>query len=672
MNPDAAASEGKMEESERRFRALFEHSFQFMWLLSPAGVLLEVNASALAFGGLSRQDVVGLPFWETGWWPTEGESRARLRSAIAEAARGSFVRYEAEAVAAGGREAVIDFSVKPIFEEDGSIPVLVAEGRDVTEARWAERALRVSEAKFAGIVNIASDAIISIDESQAITLFNIGAEQIFGWTAEEVLGRPLEILIPERYRAAHGDHVRLFGRSGVAARRMGERTEISGLRRSGEEFPAEASISRMLVGGERIYTVLLRDVTARRRAEQTQQFLAGATAALVRSLDFETTLRSIARLAVPAVADWCAIYLLEPRGVVRTLEVAHGDPERQELAASLTRDPLGAPGGHPVFDVLASGESLLIPEAGTTLLNRLAATPEQRALYERLGINSLLCAPLLARGRTLGAIAFFSGGRAFGAEDVSLLSDLATRSALAIDNARLYREAREAVHTRDEVLSIVSHDLGNPLSAIRIGTTLLLRGRAVDPDHDSWQHLDAIRQSVEQMERLINDLLEVKRLDAGRLELHVRPQSPESLIREAHDMLRGLAQEKDQRFDWEAAAELPEVAADRQRVLQLFSNLIGNAIKFTPRGGHIRVSAAAGERDVVFTVADTGPGIEAASLPHIFDRFWRARRTAGSQGFGLGLAITKGIVEAHGGTIRAESELGSGTRIVFTLPKSGA
>mgnify|MGYP001383926790 CR=1 FL=1 len=537
--------------------------------------------------------------------------------------------------------------------------------------RRAREALYTSEAVFSGIVSIASDAIISTDAAQTIIHFNHGAEQIFGYSADEVLGQSLDILIPEAFRQAHRHHVEQFGQSPVAARRMGERQEIAGRRKNGEVFPAEASISKLDVHGVRIYTVVLRDITERKRIERAQRFLAEAGAILSESLDFERTLESIARLAVPTLAEWCVLYIRDG-DTVRRLRFVHADPEKEALLRRLQRWPLGGREPHPALRAIETGEPCFMPEIPADFLESVAADDEHLSVLRELGLSSALYVPLTARGETLGAIGCYLSDptRRYAEHDLDLARDLAARAALALDNARLYREARRAIEARDDILAIVSHDLGNPLSAIRIGTSLLLRHLPREELGSAGvQHLEGIRQSVEQMERLIQNLLEVKRIEAGRAELDRRAHRPAALAAAAVEALATVAADRKLALENHVPEDAPPVLADRERVLQVFSNLIGNAIKFTPEGGRITIGAAVEGAELRFSVADTGIGISAEHLPHIFDRFWQARRPRPEgHGIGLGLAIVKGIVEAHGGTIHVESREGAGTTFSFTLP----
>jgi PAS domain S-box-containing protein len=641
---------------------------QLMWVLTPDGVVVDANRAAGEFGG-SAEQMIGRPFWANSWWDGASLERGRVREAVARAAAGEVVRFELELPDPSGATMTVEFYVKPVRGGREDDELLIVEGRDVTEAKWAERALRVSEAKFAGIISIASDAIISVDEQQQITLFNQGAEAIFGYTPAEVIGQKLELLLPERYRALHAQHLRNFAASPVVSRRMGERQEILGLRKDGTEFPAEASISRLDLFGSRVFSVLLRDITQRKRTERTQRFLAQAGTILASSLDYETTLGSVGALIVPELADWSVIYIREDDGTVRRLEIKHADPARRALLQELLRYPLDPRSPHPAFSVLETGRPEMIAEVGEQLLRALSRDEQQLRIYRALGLGSMLIVPLVARGETRGAMGFFSEARhRYGPDEVSLAQDLALLAALAVDNARLYGDARAAVQARDDLITVVSHDLGNPLSAIRIGTSLLLRNvPSAEQESGGWKHLEFIRQSAEQMERLINDLLDVKRLEAGRVTLQIRDVRIEHVVREVVEVFAPIANGRSLQLTSELHTPLPALRADHQRLGQVLSNLIGNAIKFTEPGGKVRVEARHAADSLIVAVSDTGHGIAPDHLPHVFDRFWQARPER-RKGLGMGLAIARGIVEAHGGRIWAESEAGVGTTVLFSLP----
>jgi PAS domain S-box-containing protein len=542
-------------------------------------------------------------------------------------------------------------------------------GRHVDGSAAVDPSAQLLRAQFERMVEISADAIVSVDARQRIILFNSGAESIFGYHRDEVLGKPLEMLIPDRFTTYHRAHMQAFAAGPDAARRMGERREIAGVRKDGEEFPAEASISRLEGPTGQIYTVVLRDVTDRKRSEDTQRFLADSSAVLARSLDYRTTLSGLARVALPHLADWCVIDVLQEGRLVR-IEAAHHDPAVDPLVQKLKAFPPEAARAHPSVTVIETGEPELMEEVSDAQILAIAANDDHAHILRQLEPRSLLVVPLVARGRTLGALGLFSArpGRRYGPEHRLLAVELGRRAALAVDNARLYQEAREAVAARDEVLSIVSHDLGNPLSAIRVSARVLdrfLDGGDIAP---ARTQLDGIRTAALQMERLIKDLLEVRRIEMGRLRLVPRPEPVAQLVTEAVQSLRAVAEEQGVTLDGEVEDGLPSmIRADADRIQQVFSNLVGNALRYTPPGGVVTVGARTGEDGVIFSVTDTGPGIPAEDLPRVFDRFWQARRQ-GSHGLGLGLAIAKGITEAHGGRVAVESEIGHGSRFSFTIP----
>lgn len=454
---------------------------------------------------------------------------------------------------------------------------------------------------------------------------------------------------------------------------MGERRQISGLRRNGEEFPAEASISKIDIEGQRYYTVVLRDVSDRKRSEQAQRLLAESGELLASSLETESTLANVARLAVPMLGDWCIIYLAGDGKPPRRDLAVHADPALIPAVERLREIPFTMRPAHPVTQTLLTGESVLATDLDREQLREMADDEEHWHILSELDPQSLVAVPMRARGRTLGAITFFRGrssARVHDEDDLALAEELGRRSAMALDNARLYAEAQQAVRARDDVLAVVSHDLGNPLSAIRLGATLLLRQvPKSEKGSGGWTHLENIRTSVLQMERLIKDLLEIKRIEAGYFNLERERHAVSALLVEAEEALAPITAGKGQPLVIHQPDSPLYVLADRERVLQVFSNLVGNAVKYTPPDSPITVSAELDGPDVRFTVADRGPGIAPESLPHIFDRFFQVRKTGG-HGIGLGLAIVKGIVEAHGGNVWAESEPGAGSRFHFTLPQT--
>jgi signal transduction histidine kinase len=230
--------------------------------------------------------------------------------------------------------------------------------------------------------------------------------------------------------------------------------------------------------------------------------------------------------------------------------------------------------------------------------------------------------------------------------------------------ARALEKAQAAVRTRDEVLAVVSHDLRTPVSTVAMAAGVL---ELPLPEEKKAEQIAVIQRAAAGMNRLIGDLLDVSAIESQRLAVELEPLSLAPVLEEACRMFAGQAAQRRQRLERVVPAEVPEVRGDRDRLLQVLSNLVGNAVKFTPEGGTVSVRAAPGAGEVIVSVEDTGPGISAADLPRIFDRFWHTSRSRRG-GAGLGLAIAKGIVEAHGGRIWAESAPGQGSTFSFALP----
>jgi PAS domain S-box-containing protein len=532
-----------------------------------------------------------------------------------------------------------------------------------------------SHAALAAIVDISADAIIALDDAFRIVRFNRGAEQTFGWTEAEMLGQPLDRLLPMGARAVHRGHVRTFAEGRVDARIMAHRREIAGLHRNGDLFPAEASIARVSLDGERTFMVTLRDVSERRRAEERQKLLATAGWVLAASLDVESTMATIAELPVPLLAEWSLLEVLTPEGQIRRAAATHMDPRRHDDTGALvsrTAEPLvGSPLATSGTRVAHEAEAQRITDIAAWLADNFpdAAT---RARAESLGASAVMIVPLRAGGRAIGALHLVRTrpGVSYSIEEGFVGDQFAGLAALALENARLYAEARRAVRERDDMLAVVSHDLRNPVNAI-----VMLTGAVLGRDDTPWENnaplmpreeVEAVRAAARQADGLIQDLQDVSRISAGRLRVERRKVNAAELLKEAADVFEPVMEDAALRF-LRHIDEAPAILADRQRLSQVLSNLLGNAVRFTPHGGEIVLSARVEQDMLRIGVQDTGPGVAPDDVPRLFERYWQAPRLLRA-GSGLGLFIAKGIVEAHGGEIGVESELGKGSEFWFTVP----
>ena len=492
----AEAANEQLRESEERFRLTIDEAPIGMARVALDGRFLRVNHAFCEIVGYSADDLTALT-WQAITHPDDLEADV---AASRQLERGEIPRYKVEKRYIRKDRSIVDvqLSVSTLRNQNGVPLYFISQIEDITERKRAEKALRLSEAKFSGIVSIAADAIISVDMDQRITIFNEGAERAFGHSRTDVIGKPLELLIPERLRAVHRQHFARFAAGTEASRTIDERQNVIGLRRNGEEFPGEASISKVDVDGVTLFSVVLRDITERKKTDEA---------------------------------------------------------------------------------------------------------------------------------------------------------------------------LRRAVTARDHVLGIVAHDLRNPLASIVQSVTLAQQTTAVER---LGKPLGIIARAATRMDHLIQGLLDVSLIEAGQLKIERERVRTADLIHQAVELHTPLAESSGIELRVDLAPGEDDLWASRERLHEVFENLIGNAIKFTEAGGRITVGARISAQDVVFWVEDTGCGIAPENLLRVFDRFWQVVPREGRLGAGLGLAITKGIVEAHGGRIWAESTPRRGSTFFFTIPKASS
>src|SRR5438034_1399078 len=432
------------------------------------------------------------------------------------------------------------------------------------------------------LLDAAPDAIILIDASGTIRLVNERAERLFGYPRRELLGRPSTLVLPDDVRVARD-----------------AQRDVYGLRRDGSRFLAEVSLSPLVTDGGPLVTAVVRDVTDRRRLEDDRaergraevarahaeeigrraSFLAEASRVLAASLDYEATLRSVARVAIPYLADYLLVDVLETQGRLRRLAAAHTDPLTEERAQ---------------------------------------------------------------------------------------------RAALAADNARLYREAQDASRAKDEFLAVLSHELRTPLTPV-LGWVRMLRTGTLAPEATE-RALDTVERNTRLQAQLVEDLLDVSRIVAGKLSLDLRPVALGPIVDAVVEGAAASAVAKSIVVTRRVEPNLPRIDADANRLQQVVANLVSNAVKFTPAGGRVEVAVARAGDAIRLSVADTGDGLQPEVAPHIFDRFRQADSTITRQhgGLGLGLSIVRHIVERHGGTVQATSDgPGRGSTFTVMLPISG-
>ena len=535
--------------------------------------------------------------------------------------------------------------------------------------------LAEAEDRVRAVLENVIDGIVTIDERGIVQTFNPAAERIFGYAAAEVIGRNVNMLVPEPDHSRHDEYVGHYVRTGEA-RIIGFGREVTGRRKDGSTFPMDLAVSEFRHRGRQMFVGVTRDATARKRTEETVKFLAEASGALAALVDYESALRRVARMAVPRFADWCAVDMAQADGSIQRVAIVHADAAKLEEARRIDdRFGLGFRDGTGPAEVVRTGRSELIADVNDSALRRFARDPEHLRAMRTLGMTFVHVRAMESRGKRMGAIVFALAkpGRKYTPTDLAVAEDLAHRAAVSIENARLYAEVRENDRRKDEFLAMLAHELRNPLAPIRTGLDLLDM-----PECDAATALWArgmMKQQVQQLVRLVDDLLDVSRIMRGKIQLRKERISLAEVVARGVETARPAIDAGKHELVVSAPQEPVWVDVDPVRIAQVIANLLNNAAKYNDKPGHILVSAQREGDDAVVRVLDDGVGIDKDLLPQVFDLFTQADRSvARSQGgLGIGLTLVRSLVERHGGSVEAFSEgPGRGSEFVVRLPALAA
>jgi PAS domain S-box-containing protein len=567
---------------------------------------------------------------------------------------------------------------RAIVDEFGRALRVAGIDMDINAQKEAELALRSSEERLARILETNASGILFLSERCEVVFANSAAEQILGlapntlvgtlaeafdWKFETVGGQPLpSTALPVMGAFEHGTHV--YDAEFAFVRPDGQRVILV----------ANAAPVRNAAGHIEGVVVSFMDQTARKRETETQRFLARAAALLNSSLDYEATLAQLAALVVPTLADWCTVHLVTSGGV-QHIAAAHVDSSKVPLIHALQASyPYDGSHKPSIADGLRLGQTVFVPSLATSEHAPLLSRGREAELRE-LGWESLIAVPLVARGQMLGMISFVRAcpNHTYSDDDRKLAEELAGRAAVAVDNALLYQQARQAVIARDGLFSMVTHDLKNPLTAIK-GYTELIKRRLARGDTDPARFnggLANIASSVAKIERQLSELADTSMLHSGRpLDLAYVPSDLGVVVRQVADEMRPSTRLHSIEVRGTTAPLIGMV--DPARIERVFANLLANAIKYSPNGGAVTVTLAdemsKNGRQAVINVHDQGIGIPADELGRIFEQFTRASNVGAVAGTGVGLASARQIVEQHGGTIEVSSSEGVGSTFTVRLP----
>jgi PAS domain S-box-containing protein len=533
------------------------------------------------------------------------------------------------------------------------------------ELREAQHHLEESRQRYMDLYNFAPVVYVTLDHEGRIEEANLTAATFLGVERGQLLGKLLAsfVVLGDRQRL-RGFLRRCFHESDRAEVQLG--LTVNG--RSGMTVDAAGLPVRDAEDQVIGCRVTLTDISAVKQTEQRLALLAGASRRLGGALDggiaLGAALGQVLRSLVPTLAHVAILDLAEGAELRRFDAGLLGSPGTGGYPAP----PLGP--DSPQRRVLETDKPILVSACSPSTLGGLDGLDHEPAV-RAAGARSLLYVPLTSRDKPLGVLTLISveEQRRFSGADLALAGDLASRIATAIDNVRLYQSAQDAIRGRDDLLSFVAHDLRGLLSGVQMSVQMLIRGAPGIERRRGWKQLDRIHRVIMQMSHMIDDLTDLPSLDAGRFVFDLSDVPVSELLSQAEEMFLPAAGATNVTLEVRAPPEETEVRGDNVRVLRVLANLVGNALKFTPEGGRITISSSVAHRHVLFAVRDTGIGIAPEHLGRLFERYWQAEATA-HKGRGLGLFIAKRLIEGQGGTIWAESQLGAGTTLFFTLPRA--
>ena len=565
-----------------------------------------------------------------------------------------------------------------VRDEHGAVRFVVNVFRDVTEEHRQREALGLAQEWFQIALRSIGDAVITTDAEGRVNLLNPVAEALTGWSSADAVQRPLDQVFPivnEDTRIRVQSPVAQVLKDGVV---VGLANHTLLIRRDGSEIAIDDSAAPIVDREGKLTGVILvfRDVTEKRELERRRAFLASATRELSSSLDYKVTLGTVASLAVPSIADWCAVDILE-EGKLERLAVAHVDPTKIEWVKQVQQRYPSDDAPRGVHRILKTGEAEMVAAISSELVESAAQDEEHLRILKELGLRSYLGVPLAHEGTTFGVITMVmaESGRRYTQEDLELAKSLADRAALAVTNARLYQRAArahdEAVlasRAKDEFLAMLGHELRNPLAPIQTALDLMrLRSGGRVPTENQ-----VIERQVKHLVRLVDDLLDVSRIAHNRIELERKRVDLKDVVERALELAWPPNSNRAHTLHVDLSDDLV-VLGDAIRLAQIVANLLSNSIKYTPAGGSIWVETRREGDDARISVRDDGQGIGEGTLTRVFDMFVQEPQALDRArgGLGLGLAIVRSLVIAHGGFVTAHSDgAGQGSEFVIRLPLS--
>jgi PAS domain S-box-containing protein len=681
QNRELRVAQSVLEESHRCYADLFDFAPVAYFTLSRSGYIQEVNLAGAALLERPRTQILDRPFGVVAKLEQPQAFFRHLEHCWTTRER---TVSELALVGAAGRKRFVLMESAPLGASPGQPVAIRTTMSDITALKEAEQSLRRAATverelrqRLEGLANAAItinaevlntnlEGVLRLIVEQARAM--VGAQSAALGLRDSPNG-PFSPFVSAGLDPEASERLRLGGEpDGMMAVQVQCHGEVNAKlfvarrRGKGELFSEDRRLIEALASRVRSSMELarLRELESRERARL--ELLAEASALSTRSLDFDEVLDTMAHLALPRLADCCVVYLAEG-GQLKQAAVVHVDPEQTPLlerahSALMSRSGAFVPLVQRAFD---SRRVVVARELDASKVGE--CDPDNPHLAELLSIDprSSIAVPLIANEQVIGAagLAYCRSDRRYEENDVVLVRAIFERAALALENARLYRDLSRALESRDDMLAVVAHDLRNPLSSIRVNTGLLARALV-----DDTQRICVARQeqAARNMLRLVDDLLDAAALDAGAVSLEIETHDARTLLDQAMALVAEVAGRRRVRIDSQVEGEL-SLRCDAQRIVQVLGNLLTNAIKFSPQGGVVRLYAAAEGGHVTMAVGDDGPGIGPELRQNLFRRYWKGQKL----GTGLGLYIAKRIVDSHGGRLDVESEPGRGATFTIVL-----
>lgn len=520
---------------------------------------------------------------------------------------------------------------------------------------------------WASIIESSEDAIITKTLDGIITSWNKGAEKIFGFSASEAIGKSITIIIPKDLQKEEVAIIKKLKR-GIQI----EHSESVRLRKDGNKINVSLSISPIKDSGGAIIGAakIVRDITHYKQMEQNLKFLSEASKILSSSLDYQTTLNSVAQLAVPDIADWCAVHLVED-GQAKQVALTHKDPQKIKWAMQINKQyPQDMDAKTGVPNVLKTAKSELYPQIPDEMIVAAAKDKNHLKLIRNIGLKSAMIVPIIINNKCIGAITFVTTEtmRKYNPSDLKIAEELATRAGLAINNARIYKETQRAIAMRDDFISIASHELKTPVTSLKVYTQVLKQHSQKNSQSLVAPYLDRMDAQVDKLTKLISDLLNISRFQTGKLEFEESFFDINQLINEVVDNIQ--ASSPDSKLILQVK-KVGKIYGDKDRVGQVLVNLLSNAIKYSPKVNKIIIRLLQESNKINISVQDFGIGIDKKHHEQIFERFYQVDNPQEKTypGLGIGLYISKEIALRHGGNLRVKSSRGKGSTFTLILPK---